>query len=546
MLQLNASQFILPKAAGVPGDDACGYEIIDNELLVAVLCDGVGSARKGGAAARECVSFFLRQFKSRPRGWDIPRTIENFTVHINRQLFRESMTQYGRVEYLTTLCVAVVEGDTLYTCNLGDSKIYLQSASGLRQLSVDHTMDDARMAHVLTQACGLSEQVEPVVTETKIAPGERIVLCSDGVSNLIDDAALHDALSKGLSAKLLVQKVTGGLADHGRDDASLQIFRIDALDELHAIRTAPLPVPETLHAGDQIDGYVLTEPMMPHRRIWKAEKEGTLHVLKFPMSHDDPQALDAFVREAWYAKQVHHRAFGRAWVPNDRTRRYYVMELIEGTNLLDYIKERTLSVDNAIALAKFLHKAEAHLLNLGLVHGDIKPENIIVYTTPGDAGIRFKMVDFGSIVEIFSTASRAGTPSYLAPERFRSGAINESTEIFAIGVTLYRALTGRFPYGEIEPFQTPLFKSAKSPLTYNKNIPAWLGAIIMRAIAVDPERRYRHYSEFFYDLKAPDRVRPFFDKEAPLIEREPLKFYKYGFFVLLALDLAFLVATTFR
>ncbi len=547
MLQLNASQFILPKVAGTDGDDACGYEVIDNELLVAVLCDGVGSARKGGAAARETVNFFLRAFKTRPRGWDIPKTIENFTRHINRRLFRESMTQYERIEYLTTLCVAVIEGETLYTCNLGDSKIYLQEeGSALRQLSVDHNVDAAQMSHVLTQACGLFENVEPVISATKIKPGDRVVLCSDGVSSLIDGALLAGELDRGLTAKLIVQKVTRGLEEQQRDDASLQIFTIEALDALHAIRDAPLPIPESLREGDVIDGYVLGEPMMPHRRIWKASKEGERVVLKFPLSHDDPQALDAFVREAWYAKQVRHRSFGKAWVPEGRTRRYYVMELVEGTNLLDYIKEKTLSVDDALALAKFLHKAEAHLLNLGLVHGDIKPENIIVFTTPEDAGIRFKMVDFGSVVEIFSTNSRAGTPSYLAPERFTGGAICEATEIFAIGVTLYRALTGRFPYGEIEPFQRPVFKTAVPPMRYNRNIPAWFDAVIMRAVAIDPERRYAHYSEFFYDLKSPDRVRPFFDRDAPLIEREPLKFYKFGFFILLAIDLALFVASTFR
>jgi serine/threonine protein kinase len=142
------------------------------------------------------------------------------------------------------------------------------------------------------------------------------------------------------------------------------------------------------------------------------------------------------------------------------------------------------------------------------------------------------MVDFGSVVEIFSTNSRAGTPSYLAPERFTGGVINESTEIFSIGVTLYWALTGALPYGEIEPFQTPTFKKPKRLIKLNNNVPTWLDSVVMHAIAVDSDERYGHYSEFFYELKSPEKVKPYFSKEVPFIERSPVTFYKTGFILL--------------
>ena len=62
MLKLQSSQFILPKEEGTTGDDACDFSILDNSTLVSVLCDGVGSARKGGAAARQSVKFFIDHF----------------------------------------------------------------------------------------------------------------------------------------------------------------------------------------------------------------------------------------------------------------------------------------------------------------------------------------------------------------------------------------------------------------------------------------------------------------------------------------------------
>ncbi|MDD5211221.1 MAG: bifunctional protein-serine/threonine kinase/phosphatase [Sulfuricurvum sp.] len=542
MLQLQSSEFILPKP-NYEGDDACAFSIIDNTLLVSVLCDGVGSARRGGTAARQCVKFFIDQFKARPKIWTVPKTMEVFTRHINNLLFTESMTQYERIELLTTLCLAIIEGDTLYTLNLGDSRVYLLTLDGeLKQLTRDHTMDDEHMSHVLTKACGLSENAELIVTSIPISVGETVVLCSDGVYNLIEENDLTVLLQKGLGAKSIVQHIAQNAKDENRDDMSLQIFRIEALDPLHAIKNAPLPIPKTLSEGEIIDGYTLVSPMMEHKRIWKVSKDNDVFVMKFPMAADDEQALDEFVREAWYAKQIDHHAFGHAWVPENRTMRYYMMELVEGINLREYLINRPLSIDSAIDLGNFLHQAEAHLLQLGLVHGDIKPENIIVTKKVGEAGVDFKMVDFGSIVEIFSLNSRAGTASYLAPERFTGGVINESTEIFSIGITLYWALTGTLPYGEIEPFQTPTFKSPKCCIKLNSNIPAWLDSIIMRAIAVNPDERYAHYSEFLYELKSPQRVKPFFAKGIPLIERSPLTFYKTGFLILLLTQALTLVA----
>jgi len=538
MLQIKSSQYIKPKAEGISGDDACDHTILDNTLFIAVLCDGVGSARKGGAAARQTVKYFMNQFKTRPKAWDIGKSMTVFAQHINRLLFKESMSQYEQIELLTTLSIAVIEDETLYTTNLGDSHIYLQRDNGpLQLLSVDHNMDDEHMSHVLTQACGLSDHVDLEIKETQLQVGDKIIMCSDGVYNLISDEELAEKINKGLSAKIIVESVVKGHEDNDRDDATLQIFTVTAFDERNAAKKQTLIIPETLNIGDVIDGYTLVSPMMEHGRIWRVVKDNKTVVMKFPMN-DDEESIDQFVHEAWYAKQITHKAFGDAWIPEDRTYRYYLMELIEGKNLMDFLDGKHLSVDNAINLAKFLHKAESHLLNLGLVHGDIKPENIIVYRDKDSAGTRFKMVDFGSIVEIFSENSRAGTPTYLAPERFQESAINESTEIFSIGVTIYWALTGKFPYGDIEPFQTPKFKEPQAPSKYNKNIPNWLDSIIMRAIAIDPATRYDHYSELFYELKDPVNVKPFFSQGSSFVERNPVGVYRGAFLAMVIIEIA--------
>jgi serine/threonine protein kinase len=142
---------------------------------------------------------------------------------------------------------------------------------------------------------------------------------------------------------------------------------------------------------------------------------------------------------------------------------------------------------------------------------------------------------------VFSLTSRAGTASYLAPERFHEAPISERTEIFAIGVTLFQAVSQSFPFGEVERFQTPRFHAPKRPASLNPNLPPWFESVVLRAISTRPDRRYQNYSEMLFELNHPEQVSPFYPEGVALIERDPLRFYKVGFFVLLGLVLALLL-----
>ena len=92
MLKVQSSQFILPKAKDTTGDDVCDFIILDNSVLVAVLCDGVGSARKGGDAARQRVEVFIDYFTTRSKNWDVLESFTLFVTQPNRVTFKESST----------------------------------------------------------------------------------------------------------------------------------------------------------------------------------------------------------------------------------------------------------------------------------------------------------------------------------------------------------------------------------------------------------------------------------------------------------------------
>jgi serine/threonine protein kinase len=378
--------------------------------------------------------------------------------------------------------------------------------------------------------------------ESELRDGDLAMLCSDGVFNSLAPDALAETLRHRTPARGIVASAREKATSETLDDMSAIVLDIERTGKLAAFKELPLRIPEKLGKGDEIDGFMLVKPFQQSDRTWLATREGQRFVLKFaPVeAQSSEEILNLFIKETWNAQRLRDRGFfPRAFLPEGATARFYAMEFIEAPSLKAFLRSRRLAVDEAIALGKFLLEAEQDLLRFDLVHGDIKPENILVLS--GYDRMQFKLIDFGSVAEIFSVTSRAGTASYLSPERFHEAPISERTELFAAGVTLFEALTGALPYGEIERFQTPRFHEPKRPQKLNANIPPWLDSVLLRSVARETPPRYQHYSEMSFDLAHPEKVIPFRFKGQGLLGRDPLLFYKAGFYLLLAVSLALLL-----
>ncbi len=533
---IKTSGFTLAKRQELVGDDFIDIKITNN-ITIAVLCDGVGSASAGAEAAKRVSTHLINNFKNRPLAWSVEKSIKFFINSINTILYQESIVQYQRPELVTTLAIVVIDGDRLYGANVGDSRIYIKRDNKLKQLSLDHNEDG--MDNVLSNAIGIEEDVEIFYFENNILKDDSILLCSDGLYSLLDDKSLLKYMK--YSASVLVKKASKTVKDNLPDDTSAIIIDILDTDEVSKLKKLSLSIPKKLKKDDEIDGYKLKLSLIQNNRTWLCEKKGIEYVIKFaPLEAiDNEEILDLFVKEVWNAKRLKAGFFPKTVVPKNRTARYYLMTRLDGITLKSYLKKRALSIEETILLAKTLLHMSQYLLKYDLVHGDIKPENIIILERDGKR--IFKVIDFGSITEIYSVNSRAGTPTYLAPERFKDSFINEKTEVFSIGVSLYESLTRKLPYGDIEPFQNPNFKKAKNPKTYNNNLPNWLESLILRAISVDEDLRYKNYSHMLFELENTNKIKPFFNKETPLLQRDPLKFYKVGFYFLLIINIILLI-----
>ena len=536
---IKTSGFSLAKGKELTGDDFYDVKTIGN-LTIAIVCDGVGSADEGAEAAKRVTTYLMNNFKIRPKTWSIEKSINSFINSINSILYQESILNYERPELVTTLTIVVIEGNKLYGANVGDSRVYLYRDNKLNQLSNDHAMDEEGYENVLTQAIGIDKTLKPYYFENIIQKNDKILLCSDGLYTIMKSESLKRGIILG--ASYLVKKASSLVKDNLPDDTTAIVIEILKANEIEVLKQQNLIIPQSLIKGQKIDGYTLEKSLIQNGRTWACSKKTKEYVVKFaPLEAiDDEIVLDLFVKEAWNAKRLKASFFPKAVIPKNRTSRYYVMQLFDGEDLDSYLSHKHITIDDAVELASTLLSMSQFLLKYDLVHGDIKPPNVMI-AKDDDENLEFKIIDFGSITEIFSNDTRAGTPSFLSPERFRGETICESSEIFSIGVTLYLSLTGKYPYGEIEPFQSPIFKEPKKPSRYNNNIPHWLDSVILRSIAIDKEHRYSHYSEMNYELKHPKRVKPFFPKNATLIERSPLAFYKGAFIFMTIFNIILLI-----
>lgn len=524
-LRVHATSFTRPRTDDKPGDDAFVARALDDGTFVAVVADGLGSARQGRDAAEKVVAHYTANFRNRPAAWSTAKTLEEITRHLNRQLHQEGLARHESPELASTVVAAVLDGDRLHVLNAGDSRAYRFRAGKLEQLTHDHR--ETAQSHVLMQALGLADTVAPHVAQTDLAVGDFILLCSDGLSDVLDDAALTELLAERTGARGLVAIARERATPETLDDITAVVLEVQELGPAASAAPVALPIPAQLKVGDVVDGYTLRRSFRASDRIWLAAKAGKSFVLKFaPLEAQSNEAvLTAFIRETWNATTLKADYFPAATAPEDATARYYVLDYFHAPTLKQWLADNgTLSTADAVTLGKFVLAAGQFLLRHDFVHGDLKPENILVLGEPG--ALAFKLIDLGNVAEVFSVNSRAGTPSYLAPERFHNAAVSEPTEIFALGATLYEALTGKLPHGEIEPFQTPQFAPAKPPSKHNPHVPHWLDAIVLRALALRPDDRFAAYSEMRYQLEHPEQVKPFRSAGAPLLERDPLLLLK--------------------
>jgi serine/threonine protein kinase len=203
------------------------------------------------------------------------------------------------------------------------------------------------------------------------------------------------------------------------------------------------------------------------------------------------------------------------------------MPFYEGETLEARLARRpAVSFTEGMSIAQRLARAIATLHRAGIIHRDIKPDNVLL-----EQGGGLRLIDLGVVrlpmLEDFPSGDIPGTPSYMAPELFDGQPGDEASDQYALGVTLYRMFSGRYPYGEVEPFSRPRFGQAAPLARHRPDLPAWLGHVLSRALQVDPGKRYGDVLEFALELESGlDHGVPIELRRLSLYERNPLRFWQ--------------------
>lgn len=185
---------------------------------------------------------------------------------------------------------------------------------------------------------------------------------------------------------------------------------------------------------------------------------------------------------------------------------YLVMERLRGRSLEGLVASRgKLFIEDVLAVARFAGEALEAVHASGIVHCDVKPGNMFVYKHPKTGKKSMKLIDFG-IARAPSDEREetvSGTPIYMSPEQLTAGAIEPSSDIYSLGVSLYECLTGRVPFsGSLEQVLARVMTMTPTPIVeLRPDVPRPLAQLVEVCLARDPVDRFESGAEFLRALE---------------------------------------------
>jgi serine/threonine protein phosphatase PrpC len=523
--------------------------------IIAAIADGIGGAKGGRVAAETAVRGFLDGFCDLPETMEVRRAAATVISALNGWIHSQSRRDPELAGMGCTFTALVLRGRVAHVLHVGDSRAYRLRGDRLVCLTTDHVREEAGPGRstILTRALGVETEVLLDYASQPVARHDRFLLCSDGVHAFLPPEAIADILRERSASEDSARALVAAALSSGSTDNCTALV-VDVV-ELPTVESADigaiimgLPLIPTPVTGETVDGFVLNVLISDGRytRLFGAhdELDGGEVALKFPKPQVAAVATyhAAFVREAWVGARVNNPWIGRIieLPPGRQTSLYTVMPLYQGELLSNRIARRPgVGLEEGRNIAIKLARGAAALHRAGIIHRDIKPDNIIILEGEGS----LKLIDLGVVrvpgMEDFAPSDIPGTPAYMAPEMFAGEPGNEATDIYALGITMFRTFGGEFPYGNLDATSPPR-RNRPIPLgDLRPDLPAWLQAALAKAIATDPAERFRDMNEFAVEMETgPARAPSPLRRPLTLYERAPVRFWQ-GVAALLALALVF-------
>jgi serine/threonine protein phosphatase PrpC len=507
--------------------------------VVAAIADGIGGAKGGRVAAETAVRGFLDGFCDLPETMEVRRAAANVVNALNGWIYSQGKRDPILAGMGCTFTALVLRGRIAHILHVGDSRAYRLGGDRLTCLTVDHVREDGTgRSRILNRALGVETEVRLDYATQPLARHDRFLLCSDGVHGVLTLDTIADILRERSASDDSARALVAAALDSGSTDNCTALV-VDVV-ELPTVESADigaaigqLPLRAVPVDGETVDGFLLKVLVSDGRytRLFGAidEIEGGEVVLKFPKPQVAAVATyrAAFVREAWVGARVHS-----PWVcrtielpPGRQTCLYTVMPLYQG-ELLETRLTRRLGLEEGRNIAIKLARGAAALHRAGIIHRDIKPDNVML-----ERDGSLKLLDLGAVrvtgLEDSLPENIPGTAAYMAPEMFDGEPGNEATDLYALGITMFRAFTGEFPYGNPDATSPPRRDRPRPLSALRPDLPAWLEAAIGRAIAIDPAKRFRDMIEFAVEMETgPARAPVAVHRPRTFYERNPVRFWQ--------------------
>jgi len=318
-----------------------------------------------------------------------------------------------------------------------------------------------------------------------------------------------------VAAVPLVSMTTGMLRSLGSQTASISATTMK-MDATSPGPTAPGMVTADLAAGSyfahryRIDQILGRGGMGVVYKAIDTQLDETVAIKTLPgdVLQKSPEELERFKREIRLARKITHRNVLRTYDYGEADGVYFIsMEYVRGytlNELLDEAPNKQMAPRLAVGLARQISRGLEAAHEQGVVHRDIKPQNVLI-----DHKGEVKLMDFGiaRMAETHEGMTQAGlivgTPHYMSPEQVRGDNLDARSDVYSMGVMMYETLAGRRPFESSSltgVLTAHITEKARPPVELRPEIPAPLNAIIMRCLEKDPKARFANAGDLLHAL----------------------------------------------
>lgn len=256
----------------------------------------------------------------------------------------------------------------------------------------------------------------------------------------------------------------------------------------------------------------------------KINEDVAIKILRPEISKDE-KTIERFGNELKFTRKIVHKNVCRMYDLNEeKGTQYITMEYVPGEDLKStVVRVGQLSVGKAVSVAKQVCEGLIEAHKLGVVHRDLKPQNIMI-----DKEGNVRIMDFGIARSLKTKGITAagimiGTPEYMSPEQAEMKETDQRSDIYSLGVILYEMVTGRLPFEGDSPLSIAMkHKSEKpsDPRRFNTQISPELGRVILRCMEKDKEKRYQRAEELYSELDNLEKGLPTRERVVP--KRKPI------------------------